>query len=93
MRAIIQSFRRSVSLLAISLALPPQHVFAQQTLYASAELPRNHEQTSVSVSALAQLTAARITETKTDLITQSLSPSAGVLSRFGRAFNHGLAIH
>jgi hypothetical protein len=51
-----------------------------------ASTPRSHVETSISLGATGQLTASRITETSSALITQSLSPSAGVLATFRQNF-------
>ncbi len=50
------------------------------------EKPGNHVETSVSVGSMAQLAASRINETSTNLMTQSLAPSAGVFATFRQSF-------
>ncbi|QHN02945.1 hypothetical protein FTO74_05845 [Granulicella sp. WH15] len=50
------------------------------------EHPKYHVETSVSVGSMAQLSADRVSDTKTDLMTQSLSPSAGVFATFRQSF-------
>jgi hypothetical protein len=60
-----------------------------------APTPRSHVETSISLGATGQLTASRITETssalpladtRNALVTQSLSPSAGLLATFRQSF-------
>ncbi len=50
------------------------------------EHPKYQVETSVSVGSMAQLAADRVSDTKTNLMTQSLSPSAGVFATFRQSF-------
>jgi hypothetical protein len=95
--------RPAAILLAIGSVLSPQRSFSQTTASGPAaeststvtslpsapqtSAPGRHVETSISIGATGQLTASRITETKTDLITQSLSPSAGLLATFRQSFS------
>jgi hypothetical protein len=96
----ISTFLRPAAiLLAVSTVMSPQRGFSQDAALPSAPqvaTPKGRVETSISLGATGQLTATRVTETNRSLIseslspaliTQSLSPSTGVLATFRQSFS------
>lgn len=93
LNSLLLSFRSIAVVLAVTPVLFSQHAFAQSTSASSLPAaapstakPTSHVETSVSVGAMAQLTPSHINDTKVNLSTQSLTPSAGVFGTFRQSF-------
>ncbi len=97
-----QNFRRTAVLIALGSTLLSHRTLAQNTTATFAtesaekvnsfptapQIATSHPrvETSVSVGAMGQLTATRISQSSSNFITQSLSPSAEVFATFQQSF-------